>query len=307
MTKPWTPERPVDAALAASLVVVRFPELTPIRSIEPFGLGWDNVAYLVNGEAVFRFPQRSIAAPLIETEGRVLPKLVGRLPLAIPAPLWIGRGDASLGYPWPFAGYRLLPGRPACRADLDLAARRRAAVPLARFLAALHAVPLDEARAMGAGPDALARTDVERRTAETLERLAHVRALGLLEADAWPERLLEVSRGARFAPREALVHGDLYSRHLLVDEAGDLAGVIDWGDVHVGHPGLDLSIAYSFLPSDARARFFEAYGPVPEETHTLARFRALFSLVATLGYGAETGDEPLVREARTGLRFLRDT
>ena len=38
-----------------------------------------------------------------------------------------------------------------------------------------------------------------------------------------------------------LVHGDFYSRHVLVDETGGMAGVIDFGDLHVGHPAVDLS------------------------------------------------------------------
>jgi aminoglycoside phosphotransferase (APT) family kinase protein len=37
-----------------------------------------------------------------------------------------------------------------------------------------------------------------------------------------------------------LAHGDLHVRHLLVDEAGALAGVIDWGEVCRGHPASEL-------------------------------------------------------------------
>ena len=51
------------------------------------------------------------------------------------------------------------------------------------------------------------------------------------------------------------VHGDLYARHLLLDDHKKLCGVIDWGDVHLGDRALDLSIAYSFLPAEARLCF----------------------------------------------------
>ena len=52
------------------------------------------------------------------------------------------------------------------------------------------------------------------------------------------ERALDVPSRADFAP--VFVHGDLYSRHLLVDDAGRPCGVIDWGDCHVGDPAVDL-------------------------------------------------------------------
>ena len=103
----------------------------------------------------------------------------------------------------------------------------------------------------------------------------------------------------------ALVHGDLYARHLLVDDDQSLCGVIDWGDVHLGHPGIDLSLAFAFLPARARAPFFEAYGGVPEgAVLRLARLRALFSLATLLIYGTETGDADVVAEAGRGVAYL---
>jgi aminoglycoside phosphotransferase (APT) family kinase protein len=59
----------------------------------------------------------------------------------------------------------------------------------------------------------------------------------------------------------ALVHGDLHVRHLLVDDAGVLAGVIDWGDVCRAHPSADLSLFWSLLPAAGRHAFLAAYGP----------------------------------------------
>lgn len=48
----------------------------------------------------------------------------------------------------------------------------------------------------------------------------------------------------------------------LVDDAGAGSGVIDWGDVHLGEPALELSIAYGFLPPTAREDFFDGLGYV---------------------------------------------
>ena len=35
----------------------------------------------------------------------------------------------------------------------------------------------------------------------------------------------------------ALFHGDLHFRNLIVDDHGDLAGVIDWDDTYIGQIG----------------------------------------------------------------------
>jgi aminoglycoside phosphotransferase (APT) family kinase protein len=302
----WTPEREVTPALAAALIREQFPALAVggAPPLERIGVGWDNVAYLVDGRHVFRFPQRELAAPLLETESRLLPALAPRLPLPVPVPIFVGRPSA--GYPWPFHGYARLAGRSACGAALDTAARARAAVPLGRFLRVLHAFPVDEAKRLGAPDDTLGRADLPKRVALARARLAEVRARRLGAESIALDGILDAADGARWAaPPPALVHGDLYARHLLVDEAGALTGVIDWGDVHVGHSGLDLSIAFGFLPPDAREAFFAAYGGAPDDdVLRFARLRVLFYGLVLLLYGTDTGDADLVREARTALAHV---
>ena len=109
--------------------------------------------------------------------------------------------------------------------------------------------------------------------------------------------------GLRRGTRLVLAHGDLYVRHLLVDDAACLAGVIDWGDLHRGDPAVDLSVAWSFLPPEARDSFRKAYGPIEESTWRLARLRALHYGVILLEYARGIGDARLFREGRTILRL----
>lgn len=299
---PWTAERSVSSELALELLESQFPELANAR-VERLGEGWDNDAYLVNGAYVVRFPRRSVALSLLEAERRVLPALAPRLPLPIPVPTLCGAPSA--GYPWPFLGYRLLPGRTACRAGLDDAARAREAKPLARFLTALHAIRPDEAADLGAAPDALGRLDVKLGARQTIERLERLREAGLpIDLRAHGEH---AEAAESFVPSEerSLVHGDLYARHLLVDDAGALCGVIDWGDVHIGHPALDLAIAPGFLPPSAHEDFLRAYGhPISESTWALARFRALYSAVSIVAYGRSVGDRALLGEGLLALSYL---
>src|SRR5690606_41432769 len=37
-----------------------------------------------------------------------------------------------------------------------------------------------------------------------------------------------------------LLHGDLHFRNMLVNENGIVSGIIDWGDLSIGHPACDL-------------------------------------------------------------------
>jgi aminoglycoside phosphotransferase (APT) family kinase protein len=289
----------VSPELAAGLIEAQFPALAPVR-VAPLGVGWDNTAYRVNDTHVFRFPRREIAVPLLETEARVLPAIAARLPLAVPVPEYLGRPGA--GFRWPFAGYRFVQGRTACGARLGPDERLQAAEPLGRFLAALHALPLDEMVALGVGGDSIGRLDLGTRVPRALEILARLppEAVGV-DPDV-VRRLVESSAAIRAPGAHVIAHGDLYVRHLLVDDQKHLCGVIDWGDLHAGNPAVDLAVAYGFLPPAARPTFLRAYARrVPAPTWWLARFRAVFSSLCLIDYGRQVGDCDLEREGRESL------
>jgi aminoglycoside phosphotransferase (APT) family kinase protein len=299
VTQPWAPDRIVDADLAKALIETRFPELAPVQ-LESLGEGWDNTAYKVNDSFVFRFPRREPAVALIGTECRVLPLLAPHLPVSVPSPEWTGDRDPR--YSWPFAGYRILPGRTADRAELDDPSRAALAKPLGAFLAALHAIPVDPG--WGLPPDTIGRLDGEKLAARVRSSLG---ALGKDDLVGGTDRWVAIADEAaalRAGSDLRVVHGDLYARHLIVDDAKQLSGIIDWGDVHLGDPAVDLSVAWSFLPPSGRLPFREAYGPVEDGIWRLARLRALHYGIVLIDYGRGVNDPHLVREGRTILRLV---
>jgi aminoglycoside phosphotransferase (APT) family kinase protein len=300
MTEPWTPQHVVDPALAKTLIELQFPDLAPVR-LESLGEGWDNTAYLVNETFVFRFPRREVAVASIETEARVLPELASRLPLAVPSPECGGVPEPR--YPWPFLGYPHLPGRTADRAELDDPARAALARPLGGFLAALHGIPREETASWGLPLDTIGRLDGARMAARIR---ASLDALGRDEIVGGPDRWVAIASEAaalRAGSDLRVVHGDLYARHLILND-GALTGVIDWGDVHLGDPAVDLSVGWSFLPPSGRIPFRDAYGPIDEGIWKLARLRALHYGVILIDYGRGVNDPHLVREGRTILRLV---
>jgi aminoglycoside phosphotransferase (APT) family kinase protein len=263
----------IDAARAIERA---FPELAPAEVIA-LGSGVDNEAFLVNGAWVFRFARGAHAVPYLEREIAFTPMLAARLPITIAAARLVCR-DPSI-HPFPFAGHAYIEGMSAESIALD-----PFAAALAAFLRALHAVDPGDVEV----PDLAGKADFAR---------------GVERIDRWsndaPDRAAIMSLAeqlARTPPDRApcWVHGDLYARHLVIRDAS-IAGVIDWGDVHVGDRALDLSVAFSF---DDPARFFDAYGPIDDAMLDRARFRALtygvfFVYVAT---------EPSLRSL--GARYL---
>lgn len=304
MTRPWLAEIEVTAGLAEALIAEQFPALHPTHA-EPFAVGWDNTAFLVNGEYIFRFPRRQLGADCLATENNVLPHIADRLPLAAPCPTMIGVPTERFN--WPFAGYRLLPGTTACRARLDDRQRELIAAPLGRFLRALHTIDAEEGRRFGAPPDELGRLNLQRRIPQASEHLDRLAAAGVDFDVASLRRVLSHSSTCRAAVATCLVHGDLYIRHLIVDATGRLTGVIDWGDVHVGNRAVDLAIAHGVLPPRLHGVFRNAYGAIDEPTWQLARFRALQHAAVTAVYGHDIGDTDLLRESLTALQFIADS
>jgi aminoglycoside phosphotransferase (APT) family kinase protein len=285
----WDAEIAVDARLARDLVEGQFPQFDG-ATIERFGEGWDNVAFLVGGRCVFRFPRRAISAPLIQTEAAVLPAIAAHLPAAIPAPRWIGRPEER--YPWTFCGYERIAGDILSSHVLDDAAYAVLARDTGRFLCALHAIDTIPLRD-GLPPDTIGRLDHAQRRPKLELRLRELQEAGLIRD---PRRILhQLDMVAPTGSRAlCLVHGDLYARHVLVRD-GRMSGVIDWGDVHLGDPAVDLGVLFEVFPESARAAFLKAYGPVDETTMALAQYRGIYHAVLVAHYGYRIGDAELQR------------
>ncbi len=298
MTGPqWAPEHVVEAAEAAGLIGAQFPELRG-APVEALATGWDNTVHLVDRCWVFRFPRRAVAVPGVAREIAVLPRLAPRLSLPVPVPELVGH--PADGYPWPFWGARLVPGVELADAGLPDAERVPAAAGVGAFLRALHDV---EPAGFTLPWDPMRRGDPPTRAGKAREALDRLAEKGVWTPDPAVEALLSAAARAS-APDgpTVVVHGDLHIRHVLVDGGGRPAGVIDWGDLCLADPAVDLSLAYGGFAGAARAALLSAYGPVPPERELAARVLAV-SLCASLAEYAAADDRPvLLAEALAGLR-----
>jgi aminoglycoside phosphotransferase (APT) family kinase protein len=301
MERPWLAERDLDLTQAGDLIAARWPELAGLP-VSPLAAGWDNWVFRVGDEFVFRFPRREVAVGLLLTETRVLPVIAPAMTLPIPVPEYVALSGESAD--WPFVGYRLLPGRTADQLRLSADQRTGSAVPLALFLRALHGLPPSLTDVADAPTDSWNRLDLPHLTEKLSERLDHAVERGLLVDRAAVDAQFSAAPTSFELEQNVLVHGDLSSRNVLVDDHGQLTGVIDWGDCHRGDPAVDLSMAHAFLPRTAHAAFRDAYGAVSDERWELARLRALFWAVVVLVYGDDVKDPALVAEGTWALEAM---
>jgi aminoglycoside 2''-phosphotransferase len=193
-------------------------------------VGTESAAFRVDGDWVVRFPVAPRAQASLATELALLPALAPRLPVAVPRPEHVAERDGRLV----FAAYRALEGAPLSDAALGVLpppARARALDELAALLDAIHRFPLESARAAGVS-FALLHGGFH----PAQERLVH----GLPERRAF-------ERAQPPAAPPVLLHADIKPDHLLHDPAsGALTGLLDWGDVSLGHPEFDLAIISAF-------------------------------------------------------------
>jgi len=288
----WTPDLAVDEPLVRELLA-QFPELDG-ASLRRLATGWDNSVWVVAERYAFRIPHREVAIPGVERELAVLPELAPRLPLPVPQPVFVG--TPADGYPWPFFGAELLPGEEAGSAELDDDQRLEVALELARFLRALHAVEADA----GLPHDPNGREDMAKRSLLARQELEQLERLGVWRAPAEAEELLATAECLPPPEAPVVAHGDLHFRHLLVDR-GHASGVIDWGDVCIADPAIDLALLWCFVAPAQRDAFVDAYGALTEAQLVRARVLAV-QLCATLAhYGRVEGDEAVERAGVDGL------
>lgn len=190
----------------------------------------------------------------------------------------------------------MIPGFTACYANLLEDERAFLAEPIAQFLATLHATPKSEISQCHIPGDNQSRIDGTLLTAKIKKTFTELSLLGLLENKKQLEGVVRSLQHFRAPVNSIVVHRDFYVRHLLVDKNHHLVGVIDWGDIHLGDPAIDLAIAHRFLPARAHKSFIKAYGEISDDTWALAKLRAIYSSTLLILFGYHSKDPNIMRE-----------
>ncbi len=268
-----------------------------IETAAPLGEGWGSIAYRVSdssGDWVVRVPKPEAhwAVDDLERELRLLPALVD---WGLPAPCDAqairdggGRLIAAL--------HRLVEGRPLSARDLQQpAGADRLARQVGGFFTRLHAFPREQALALGVRELDLWNDQY----AEMVEF-----CLPLLDARSceWLNARVEHfhATGGMGGAARVFVHGDIAPQHLLLDAAGDLAGVIDFGDAMIADPALDFAGLLNGLPREFMERVLNCYArEIDPQLRRRARFYIDVEPLFQVRYGDSVDGG---RERERGLR-----
>jgi aminoglycoside phosphotransferase (APT) family kinase protein len=290
----------IDAAQVASILQSQFNDLAPPRVVF-LGEGCDSFAFEVNDDWVFRFPKRDAVAQQLAIESRVLPVLAAQSPLRLPAFSFHGR--PSDAFPFPFAGYRKIPGVPAILIDERTMPVIRWAPAMGRFLSWLHRFPVRDGEALGVPRRDVGALIEEVRTdaLDDLDRVAEVMASAPLRQ--WREFFTAGCLESAAAPTPVLVHGDLAREHVLWDAARqEVTGIIDWSEMAVGDRSIDLAAFFHWGGRSCVDAVLSAYdGPVDDGVLVRAHFLAACRGVADVAFGLDTGRQEYIEAGTRAL------
>ena len=293
MAHTWQQTISIDEKLAIHLIESQSD--LKVDSIVILGRGFDNIAYLINNKIVFRFPCREMGAEFIENEIAIMPYLAKLLSFPVSYPQFIGHSTAE--YPFAFAGYYMLPGKTLCSTQVKAEEDIHFVTTLAKWLKELHSVPVLKEHCALVKSDQSWRYNVAQRIEKVERCLDHYKNYYQAAGFTYDVLLknLNIFREFNFehVKKTSFCHGDLYSRHLLVDDYKQLAGIIDWGDIHIGNPGIDLSVGIMLFPEEVLDIFLRRYGIIDEDTHAIAVFRSFCHPIMLLPYCYEQKQEGL--------------
>jgi aminoglycoside phosphotransferase (APT) family kinase protein len=271
--------------LIRRLLASQVPELAGLPLNEVPSTGTVNAIYRL-GEALYvRMPRVARWAPDLEKELRWLPRLARQLPLPVPEP--VHRGQPQCGYPFRWAVYRWLPGETF--GDDRVEDAGEAANELAKFIIALRGVDRRDAPRSRRGRP-LAVRDHEARAAIASSR-------HLIDADAVTAAWDASLRAPEWEGDPVWTHGDLLRPNLLVRN-GRLSAILDFGNIGIGDPAIDVIAAWTIF-DDVGRRSFRAALEVDDTTWSRARGLALHQALMIIPYYFETNPGFVASAQRT--------
>ena len=278
-------ELPITEPLVRRLVDTQFPQWAelPLRRVEPDGTV--HAIFRLGDELSVRIPRLHGSESSDSKEVIWLPKLAPLLPMDIPLP--VAQGDPTDDYPWHWEIHTWVEGEMLAMDEIDPV---QAARDLAALVGALSAV--DPAGAPPGRGVPLATRDESFR-----KWLPRFRGDPVV-ATEW-ERALNAPPWDR---PPVWHHGDLDMRNWLVRD-GRIRAVIDWSEMGVGDPAVDVMVAWKLHSPEARDAFREAL-PIDDATWARARGWVISQAVAAMAYYTPENNPVLFHEAESWLELV---
>lgn len=217
--------------------------------------GWDHEVIILDDKLVFRFPDDEQYLGYLKNEIEVLRRLRPLVTtVRIPEYTFVAP-DLS------FAGYELIPGHnltPKFLQNLEHDGRSLIACQLAGLLSTMHNAIKNGHDFNTVNKSSLKDDQVELKqlTKQHLTAVLSKQDLKLVQQiidDT--DKLIDLQLPAVF------IHGDIYNRHLLWDQATKQLGVIDFSDMNIGDPAFDFAELYEYGKSFVEGVYSFYTGP----------------------------------------------
>lgn len=194
--------------------------------------GQVNLTLLLGDELVLRLPRTSRAEDLLAKESRVIPLVRDA---GVPAPEILGYDATRQHASVPYMVLRRARGETLAARPLDRSGRRRTLGALGEILRSLHEIRMHEVGPLDALPEPYTFS-----LPELLDGLVEAGEIGGVQL-AWLREQFERLRPE--GPSHAdpvLLHRDVIPSNVMVDDAGEVTALLDWGCAEWGSPARDL-------------------------------------------------------------------
>jgi len=292
----WDKTIHIDEKLAADLINSQTNIV--VNSIETIGEGFDNIAFLINKKIVFRFPRRETALELLENEISLLPHIAQKVSYSITSPTYFGKETNA--FPYKFLGYPIIEGNVLCEFTKPPIRSHDFAVQFAKALKELHSIKVKPEHNLSKHHDTW-RLNTESRYIRMTEYLKKYRDIFIAQNFDIAQLTAIIAKFKQIEFSNAVlsyVHGDLYSKHIIVDNNLNFKGLIDWGDVHVGNPAIDIASALTMFNEETFKIFCQTYENFDLKA---AAFRSFCHRMITLAYACEENDKNLLKWSKFSL------
>ena len=299
------PDAPVSFADTASKPVVKnliealFPGLKT-TGLKPLLLGGEFDTWEAAG-VVFKFPRDADASAKLDTEIAVRETLAQRLGAIVP-PLR-GIGEPTGSFPWRAVAFDRARGRQGQTPDGPIVrpkpwARTSLAKEAAGAMSALHTTPAKAAKAAGVAKREVDLDGVDpsdKAIAWATKIVGH--RLDAFLVDPFPA-------GTPKAGPKVLCHTHIKGENLYVSEDGTrLTAIVDWSDVALADPALDLAGFAIWLGPTFVHEILEFYtGPADESIEERAVYLARANLLTSMDEYLAAGGRPGVPVVDAQLR-----
>ena len=282
-----TAEVTVTTDLVRALLQRQHPDLAHLP-LSLVASGFDNFMFRLGEEYCVRLPRRQIAAQLLTNEQRWLPVLAPQLPIPVSSPLRVGK--PGLDYPWHWS---VLPWFEGECADISPPGKA-AAETFCEFLLQLHQpAPSDAPTNPVRGGHLAGR--IESFDARVAHLASTTNVITPVVQALWHQGL-----SASVTDHRCWLHGDLHAQNILI-ERGQIAAVIDWGDITAGDVATDLQSIWALFDQPAdREHILKVYAP---DQATLERAKAWAILMAVVMI--DTGRNGSPRHEKQGRQQLQ--